>query len=362
MSTSGNAGLDVTYQPIVDVRRGTVAGYQTRAHVVARREGAPDAQTSSTAPGADPDGTLTASVAVTALAAVPTLPVNTFLTIPIAAHVAATPPVRRVLLGRPSLSGIVLDIVGPAGSASDADTIGVMERYRGLGALISVGGYGAAQPELTSIVRLSPSILRLGRDWVRGIDQSDTKQATVEVIGALAGQLDAWILAEGVCAASELRALASLNVPLAQGPFIGGPQHVWPELELNARAVLPKVTPHSDGVLRNLLQQAYTATDAAAAAAVLPETTGFDVVVVLDDHQRPLTLLEQGSAAAWDASDVLAINVDTPVNDVVRRAMTRPRMTRFTPLVCTDDAGKFLGILRIERLMDHLADQTDPDG
>ena len=37
--------------------------------------------------------------------------------------------------------------------------------------------------------------------------------------------------------------------------------------------------------------------------------------------------------------------------------MTRPRATRFTPLACTDDAGRFLGILRIERLMAHLAGQ-----
>lgn len=108
-------------------------------------------------------------------------------------------------------------------------------------------------------------------------------------------------------------------------------------------------------MLRTLLQQAYTTRDAMAANSVLPETSGFDVVVVLDEYQRPTSLLEQGVTTAREASDVLTVNVDTSVADAVGCARVRPRGTRFTPLACTDDAGRFLGILRIERLMTHLS-------
>jgi EAL domain len=206
-----------------------------------------------------------------------------------------------------------------------------------------VGGHRAAQPELASIIRLTPAILRLGRDWIRGVDQSAAKRAAVQIIGQLAGQLDAWILADSVNTAAELRALAGLEVPVAQGPFIGGPQPDWPAVDLSAPRALPSPITGTDGGLRGLMQQAYTATDGAAATAVLPETTGFDVVVVVDEHRRPVSVLEQDAGAKWACWDALTVNIDTPVADAVARATTRPRPSRFSPLVCTDAAGRFWG-------------------
>jgi hypothetical protein len=364
-----SVAVTIAYQPIADVARGVVAGYQAQAQFAAADLPQRLEIAAPSVLGHDLDGTRTASVAARALSAMPTLPPNTFLTVPLGVDVAGSRAVRRVLLGAPSLERVVLDIVGALEPANDGETptdtvvgtTAALERYRAAGALIAVGGYGTAQPELTSIVRLHPSILRLGRDWIRGVDRSSAKRSAVEVIGQLAGQLDAWVLAEGVCTAAELRTLASLGVPLAQGPFVGGAREVWPALDLTAQGVLPRVrhlATAGDAVLAHLVQQTYTATDAASAAAILPETSGFDTVVIVDEHGRPVTVLEQ-IAAEWDASPVLAINVNTDVREAVQRAVARPRLTRFTPLACTDDAGKFLGILRIERLMNHLA--ADPD-
>ena len=347
------AAVEVTYQPILDVSRGVAAGYQ--AHV--RHDSPRHLDVSSPwALGDDPGGRLTATAITVALGAYSTLPPNTFLSFPLAAHVVDLPAVREALYAAESLAGIVLDIVGPTDVATQTRLVEALAGYRAAGALIAVGGHGAPQPELTSIVRLKPSIVRLGRDWVRGLDTSASKRSAIEVIGRLAGQLDAWILAEGVSSSAELRSLAGLSVPLAQGSFIGDPQAFWPEIPVLTRDALPKVsTTDADGVLRGLVQTTYTATDAAAAAAILPETTGFDTVVVVDAQGRPVTLIEQAGDDTWDASDVMAVNIDTPVTDAVQRAMTRPRMTRFSPLVCTDDKGLLVGILRIERLMDHLS-------
>lgn len=342
----------VAYQPILDVARGLAAGYQAQARVAASYE--LDLAAASLL-GRDLDGSLTATAAATALAAFATLPRNTFLAVPIGAAVAASAPVRDVLTGFGSLSGIVLDVAGSVEPAN-ADLDAALAEYRDAGAIIAVGGYGAPQPELTNIVRLKPAIIRLGRDWVRGVDNSEAKRSAIELLGTLAGQLDAWILAEGVGTAAELRTLAGLEVPLAQGPFIGAAHQFWPDIAPPVQRTLPQQTASADGVLRGLVQQAYTARDAAAAAAVLPETTGFDVVVVLDDHRRPTSILEQ-DGGGWCAAEVLAVNVDTPMGDAVARAMLRPRATRFTPLACTDDKGEFLGVLRIEALMTHLADR-----
>ena len=39
---------------------------------------------------------------------------------------------------------------------------------------------------------------------------------------------------------------------------------------------------------------------------------------------------------------------------VVARAMARPAADRFDPLVCVDDRGHYLGVLRIEQLVHRL--------
>jgi hypothetical protein len=233
--------------------------------------------------------------------------------------------------------------------------------FRRAGALISVGGRDDAQPELGSIVRLRPAIIRLGAAWTRDLDLHPARRSAIEVTGRLAGQLDAWILADGVATSAELRALAGLGVPLAQGPFIGQAQSTWPEIGAATRTVLPPTAaPASDGVLRALLQQAYTTDNLQAARSILPDSSGFEHVVVIDEASRPVSLLHQGPLGTWEPLDVLTVNVDTPVAEAVTRALARPRTTRFSPITCTDAAGRFLGILRIERLMEHLATEPTP--
>lgn len=348
------AAVEVTYQPILDVARGVAAGFQAQGCLTRDV----DARTRVGVVTPDLEAMIAAEVVRVALEAFPTLPTNTFVSIPLGAEVAHSRAVRAALGRRRDLSGVVLEIVGFSAALPLGELDHALAGYRERGAQISVGGHGAAQPELTSIVRLKPAIIRLGRDWTRGIDRSEAKRSAIEVTGRLAGQLDAWVLAEGVATSAELRSLAGLHVPLAQGPFIGEPQVHWPDIELTARTVLPRAAPSSDGILRGLLQQAYTATDAAAAASVLPETTGFDVLVVVDEHRRPVSLLEHAGSGSWGSSDVLAVNIDTALPDAVARAMARPRAVRFSPLVCTDNAGRFLGILPIDRLMSHLAEPT----
>lgn len=344
--------VSVSYQPILDVERGVAAGYQ--AHL--QHDAACSLeQRTRWALGRDAVATLGTVALGAALSQFPRLPKNTFLSLPIAASDIAVPSVSSVLLAADTLAGIVLDVVGPVHTYEGRELVEALADYRRAGALISLGGHGAPQPELTSIVDLKPSIVRLGRGWVRGIETSKSKRSAMEVIGTLAAQLDAWILAEGVTTSAELRTLASLSVPLAQGSFIGVADVVWPEIPSMTRQVLPRHAVRGHGELRDLVQAAYTATDAASATAVLPESTGFEVVVVVDEHNRPVTMLELDAHGNWDASDVLAVNVATPAAEVAVRAMARPRATRFSPLACTDDLGMFLGVLRIERLMEHFS-------
>ena len=347
IETRGPA-FHVDYEPILDVARGVAAGYQAISHGDIRHE------LDGAVAAIDLDVAEVAATARAALSAFPTLPSDTFISVTVPLAMLADPPIRDVLTSFGDLRRLVLDIAEFSTGPLDA-IAGALGSYRSAGARVAVGGRGAAQPELTSIVRLKPAIIRLGRAWIRGADRSEAKRSAIDVTGRLAARLDAAILAEGVTTSAELRALAGLDVPLAQGPFIGEAQQFWPDIERTARTALPAGVTHGDGVLRALLQRAYTTTNVAAAQSVLPETSGFDVLVVLDGERRPIALLEQNGSGAWATGPVLAVDVDTPVSDAVGRAMGRPRDVRFTPLACTDADGRFLGVLRIERLMAHLS-------
>lgn len=50
------------------------------------------------------------------------------------------------------------------------------------------------------------------------------------MLGRFAGQLDAWVLAEGVERTAELESLIRLRVPLAQGYLLGRPAEPWATL------------------------------------------------------------------------------------------------------------------------------------
>ena len=334
---------EVAFRPILDVARGTVAGYQTVA---------------SSLPPALREGSAADDVTVvsTALAALPMLPANTFITVPLAIGSGIDPAVVDLLDDVTALSGIVLDLVDVPEDV-DSATQAVLDRLSDAGALLALGGDDAPQPPLRSVIRLRPAIIRLGRAWVDGIERSSEKRSVIEVTGNVASQLDAWVLAEGVTTAAELRTLSELGVPLAQGPLVGGPHGVWQEVAQQAVNALPHhdATVPPDAVLRGLVRQSYTTQDVASARAVLPDTHGYEVVVVVDADRRALSLLVKDDHGEWLTRDALCVDVDTPASDAVARALSRPRGTRFTPLVCTDPRGRLVGVLHLEDLMTHLA-------
>jgi hypothetical protein len=350
VSTTHGVAAELSFRPILDLARGVVAGYQSVA--VQRGEVEPEVVHPADVTG------LVAST----LAAASTLPPNTFLTIPLGlgpGGIGDDPALWAALQARPSLGGVVLD-VSEVPDDVDATSLARLEALRGAGALVALGGDDAPQPTLRSITRLRPSIVRLGRAWVEGLEHSAEKRDAIAVTGTMAGQLDAWVLAEGVRTPAELRTLSELGVPLAQGPLVGPARAVWQDAESRAHRSLPDEVASNgrgDGVLRGLLRRAYTTGDVESARSVLPETAGFEVVVAVDEHRRATSVLVRDDDGTWVSSEVLAVHVDTPVAEAVTRAMARPRSTRFGPVVCTDSAGGFLGVLHLEDLVTHVAHQ-----
>ncbi len=324
-------GPPLGLRPVLDVARRTAAGFEASA-----------------APGVRAVDAVTA-----ALDARATLPPNTFLTLA-PDHAALTDRAWLAAVTEPGdLTGVVVHVDDPQRlPATGFDHVRVV---REAGALLSTGDRDRGQPTLRTIADLRPAIVRLGRAWVRGTDVDPHKRRAVATTGELASQLDAWILADDVRTTDELKALAELEVPLAQGPVIGAVTWPWPAVSRAAHGALASTTREHDRgeSVRELLQRAFTTRDDRRAATEAARS-GYDLTVVLDDRGRPVALLVLRDGR-WGTERPFTINVDTAPAAALDRARHRVPGQENAPLVCTDAAGRFCGILRPDRLAAHLA-------
>ena len=82
-----------------------------------------------------------------------------------------------------------------------------------------------------------------------------------------------------------------------------------------------------------------------------------DFVPVVDAERRPVALIacsrRPGDSDALHPA--LVVVPASSVAEVALRAMTRPPGERFLRLVCCDEAGRYLGLVRVERLVAELA-------
>ena len=216
--TSPRSDVTVRYRPVLDVARGSVAGHQAVAELRLADLFAPIDRWAATMT------TIDAALHESAM-----LPDDRFVSIPLPHDLVGDTEVRARLLAHGDLGAVVLDVTDFT-STTPPQATSALADYRRAGARIAVGGRDDAQPELGGILRLRPSIIRLGAAWTHGIDTHARRRHAIEVTGRLAAQLDAWILADDVTTAGELRELARLGVPLACGPFIGAATADWAEV------------------------------------------------------------------------------------------------------------------------------------
>ncbi|KQO03501.1 hypothetical protein ASF21_04285 [Arthrobacter sp. Leaf234] len=53
----------------------------------------------------------------------------------------------------------------------------------------------------------------------------------------------------------------------------------------------------------------------------------------------------------------MCVNIHTPIREALARCITRDEPSRFGPAMATDDAGRFAGLVRLERLITALTDE-----
>jgi EAL domain-containing protein (putative c-di-GMP-specific phosphodiesterase class I) len=357
--------VSVHYQPVVDLARGTVVGYEALARFAGFAEKRPD-RWFAAARDLGRHVELEALALRAALEARSILPRNSFLAVNVSPDLLSAPAVRAVWSDEGDLGGVVVELTEQVRIESYTALEGDLAGLRAAGALIAVDDAGAGYAGLRHLLALRPSIIKLDRELVEDIDLDEAKLALVEMVGTFAGRVDAWLLAEGVERDGELDALVSLGVPLAQGYLLARPGPPWPQLDLDIALRLAsrgagagaRVGRGSAGtVVRDLVETVPTALSPTAAALLFGDHFTHTVVII-DGQHRPQTVYTPETAHLGLAEAGLRVNLDTPVSQALVRAITRENPRRYEPLMCTDNAGRFIGVVRMERLIHAAIDTT----
>lgn len=344
---SGAQPPAVHLQPIVDLHRGTIAGYESLARFPAPPDAAPDRwflEASRYGIAVE----LERHVLTLALENLATLPHAAFLSINVSPAFLASPAWSRLISNCTRLDRLVIELTET--SAVDhfkvAHTAIKMARQRG--ALLAIDDTGSGYASLQQVMRVRPDFVKLDRGFIANCDKDSTRAAMIEAVAAVATRIDAWVVAEGVETEAELRCLMRLGVPLAQGFLLGRPAPTMRAVPATA--------------LKVIASRRQRATDQAVAAAVLdtwpylsqkggPLVLPQKLTLVLDAEQRPVSWAGPGAPRA---TRPLSARTHTPLRALAKRAMARGEASRFLPIVCVDDDGRYLGVIRIEQIIEWL--------
>jgi EAL domain-containing protein (putative c-di-GMP-specific phosphodiesterase class I) len=341
---AGEDDLTIVFQPIVDLASATVAGYEALARFPGTA--APDVWFAAAAE-AGLGAELEALALRRALAALPDLPPNTFLTVNVSPHLLGTAPVVAALAEPPSLRRVVVELTEHMPTPDLAALREQTAALRGRGALIAIDDAGSGYAGLQQLAEVRPQLVKLDRALVAGADTDPVKAALAEMVGTFTSRIDAWLLAEGIETVGELAVFARLGVPLAQGWLLGRPAPRFSPL-----------TPEVTELVRRQVARAQLNESVASLLRPIRQREAFDgddgppPYVVLDRTEVPveLVLADPRTGAPYRAPVTLRVHPSAGVTETLQRALTRAPVHRFDPVLCTDRAGTVLGLLRIEDL------------
>ena len=353
--------VELRFNAIADLKRGVPAGYEA---VFCLGDGgdphSPHAWSQQVHVQAA--GAVEAKLLTRTLAAREQLPDNTFLAVDVSAQALLGEEVSAVLRDAGRLERLVLVVADDTHRVPTHEIRPAIDAVREAGGMIGVDETGSGYASLRQVLAVRPDFVRIGADFIVEVDRDQAKGAVVETLGALASRIDAWVIACGIPGRPELAALRRMGLPLGQGPMFGTPARemgALPELVAEAiRATDPPV--EAEETVASLIEArpalAWGATLDEIADAFLDDPR-HDVIVLVDERSRPLALAERAALLRGEAFErpIMRITPSSPMKAVARRAAARPPLERFHPLVACDRRGVYLGLVRVEQLLDALA-------
>jgi EAL domain-containing protein (putative c-di-GMP-specific phosphodiesterase class I) len=208
-------------QPIVDLASGTVVGVEALARFAGSPAQPPDVWFAE-AQAAGLGVALQLATAETALGLLEELRAPAFLAINVGPEAIAASEMQE-LLNAGACERVVLELTEHLRVDDYPQLRGVLHDLRERGVRLAIDDTGAGFSSLAHIVHLAPDLIKLDRQFTRGIDLDPVRRALATAVVSFALETGAEVVAEGVETADELATIRELGVPLAQGYFIARP-------------------------------------------------------------------------------------------------------------------------------------------
>jgi EAL domain-containing protein (putative c-di-GMP-specific phosphodiesterase class I) len=353
----------LVFQPIVDLQRSTVVGFETLSRFCSPLSATPDLWFAA----ADRLGVgarLQADVVRRGIALLPSLPPDTFLTVNLDPRLVVAPEIVGLLTGSGRLDRLVIELTEQTVMTDVRAMLARLDQAREAGAIVAMDDTGSGYASLQNLLTIRPELVKLDRSLISGIDRDIVRRSLVAMLGEFVGQLDAWVLAEGLETPEELQTCVDLGVPLGQGWLLGRPADDWvveipgSVTEAIHGRVLLREFPDTLAMLLDIVPAVTSEEDARRALADEPQ---IEHVVMVDRLQRPLAIIDRAVAEGHKPScgRPLLVRISESVQDVARRVVMRDADTRFEPVVCRDEQGRYQGMVTVDQLLHALAGDGD---
>lgn len=218
-------GLDVAFQPIVDLASGRVVGAEALARFKdADGHALPTERCFLDAHAVDMGVDLELAVIKLALEAHEhRLPKGRYLALNVSPAVLEQDELAFAIARHKSGRPLVVEITEHQ-PVEDYVALGAqLDRLRALGVRVAVDDVGSGFASFRHVTRVNPDILKLDRTLVCGIDDDPVRQSLASAIVAFAKDVGATVVSEGIENESELCCLKGLAVGCGQGFYLARP-------------------------------------------------------------------------------------------------------------------------------------------
>jgi EAL domain-containing protein (putative c-di-GMP-specific phosphodiesterase class I) len=304
------------------------------------------------------------------------VPRDCFVTVNVSPHLLCQ-PILRAVFDR-DLSGVVVELTEHV-RIVDIDALrDSLTWLRARGALIAMDDAGSGYAGLQMLTQVRPDIVKLDRELVSGIDTDEVKALMCASFGDFVGRLNGWLLAEGVETQAELARVVQIGVPLVQGWVIGRPTLQPEPLRADLaewlrsygesrRVQADSLTMLMDPVLiqtelshpasnDSSSDAGFSSWDMLAEAVVADASMASTAICVVGPNLEIRRVLVKDSGGWRVLVMSMVAHPEEGIREVAVRAINRPIETRFDPVICVNENREPVGIIRMERIINFLAD------
>jgi PAS domain S-box-containing protein len=217
-------GLRTAFQPIVSLSDGRLLGVEALSRFTVADAGRTVEELFTDAARVGLGVDLEVHAALQALRRATALPGDAYVSVNLSPETLLWPGLPDALRqGRIPLSRIVVELTEHS-AVEDYDAVdGALRPLREAGLRIAVDDAGAGYATFRHILRLAPDLIKLDRSLISGIDGDPARRALAGAVVALAREMQAVVVAEGVERATERTVVHGLGVGAGQGYLLGRP-------------------------------------------------------------------------------------------------------------------------------------------